>query len=105
MNTQQQNLDLNWKVAEALGWTELFRVGGSIVGCPPGGSPNSRNQAMVPNWSGDFNLCCELGLSYNIYPHRSEVEFRMRNEKIDRSTAFRHVMLFSVLSSRSISLK
>lgn len=105
MKTKEKNVDLNWKVAEALGWSELFKIGGSIVGQPPGGSPNSRNQAMVPNWSGDFSLCCELGLSHNVYPHRGEVEYRMRNDGMDRVTAFRHVMLLSVLASLSLSAK
>lgn len=103
MKTKENNVNLNWKVAEALGWTGLFKIGGSIVGQPPGGSPNSRNQAMVPNWSGDFNLCCELGLQYNVYPHRGEVEYRMRDGEMDRATAFRHVMLLSVLASLSLS--
>ena len=90
---KQRNIDLNWKVAELLGWSNLFQIVGSIVGRPPGGSPHSRDQGMVPDWAGDFTECCKLGLNYDIYPRRGEVELMMRNNEMDRELAYRHVML------------
>lgn len=47
-------MELNKRLAELLGWTNLFDAGGTLIGCPPGGAANSRDQAAVPNWAGDW---------------------------------------------------
>lgn len=50
----------NRRLAELLGWTGIFDVGGALLGTPPGGSPGSRDQAKVPDWAGDWRDCGPL---------------------------------------------
>ena len=57
-------MELNRRLAELLGWTELFDVGGALLGRPPGGSPSSRDQAKVPDWVGDWIDCGPLQARY-----------------------------------------
>lgn len=58
----------NWRLAELLGWTELFEVPGAILGTPPAGQPAARGQAKVPDWTGDWRDCGPL-----IAEHRMEL--------------------------------
>jgi hypothetical protein len=104
MKTQTQiELDLNQELAKLLGWTELFQTRGALIGRPPGGSPTTRDQCMAPNWIGNFNDCCELGLSYRITPHQASIEafmYDLENEhgiKLDFLTAYRHFMVKKVM--------
>lgn len=53
-------MDANRRLAELLGWTEIFDVGGALLGMPPGGNPASRDQAKVPDWVNDWNACGPL---------------------------------------------
>lgn len=57
---QQQQLDANRRLAELLGWTDLFQVRGALLGTPPAGAPQCRDQARVPNWAGDWRDCGPL---------------------------------------------
>lgn len=50
----------NRRLAELLGWTELFEVPGAILGAPPAGQPAGRGQAKVPDWTGDWRDCGPL---------------------------------------------
>ena len=105
MNTPKIDYDLklNRELAEALGWTEIFETKGALLGRPPGGSPRSRDQGMIPNWTGSFNECCELGLTYRITPHQATIEnfmYHMREEhgiELDFKRAYRHFMIRKVL--------
>ncbi len=54
------------QLAIALGWTNLVDAGGTLVGTPPGGGTNSRDQAAVPRWSRDWNACGPLLSTYNM---------------------------------------
>lgn len=58
------SLKLNQQLAENLGWTNIVDVGGTLLGTPPDGAPNSRGQTMIPNWAGDdataFQLHCKF---------------------------------------------
>ncbi len=47
-------MELNKRLAELLGWENLFDAGGTLIGRPPGGAENSRDQAAVPDWCGDW---------------------------------------------------
>jgi len=55
----------NHRLALALGWTNIAAVDGSLLGTPPGGAPNSRGQALIPNWTGDN--AAALLLMCNVY--------------------------------------
>jgi len=57
---RQQELDANRRLAEALGWTGIFNVGGALLGTPPTGAPQCRNQARVPDWTGRWEDCGSL---------------------------------------------
>lgn len=50
----QTPMELNKRLAELLGWQNLFDAGGTLIGRPPGGAENSRDQAAVPDWCGDW---------------------------------------------------
>ena len=55
---------LNTKLALLIGWTNIVESGGSLLGTPPNGSPNSRDQMLVPNWNGDWKACGLLIVRY-----------------------------------------
>jgi hypothetical protein len=67
----------NRRLAELLGWTDIFDVGGALLGTPPGGSPASRDQAKVPDWTGDWLACGPLMIQFvrrvRLWPHRAVV--------------------------------
>jgi hypothetical protein len=67
-------MELNRRLAGLLGWTELFNAGGAWLGRPPGGSQKSRDQAKVPDWTGDWAACGPLLSRYvrrlRAWPHR-----------------------------------
>ena len=56
----EKRLTANRRLAELLGWTELFEVPGAILGTPPPGEPAGRNQGAVPDWTGDWRACGPL---------------------------------------------
>ena len=58
----------NWTLATLLGWTELCNAGGALLGRPPAGVPESRGQAQVPNWCGDWNACGALMVEQGVCP-------------------------------------
>lgn len=59
----------NFSLATLLGWCNLALVGGgAILGTPPGGAPNSRGQAMVPDWCGDWAVAGPLMVEHGAYP-------------------------------------
>lgn len=53
-------LDLNRRLALALGWTNIVDVGNALLGMPPWGIPQARGQAPVPNWAGSWKDCGPL---------------------------------------------
>jgi hypothetical protein len=57
---QGAGLDSNRRLAQLLGWTNIFDVGGALLGTPPAGESSCRGQAKVPNWSGDWRDCGPL---------------------------------------------
>lgn len=71
------SMDANRRLAELLGWTELFKVGGAWLGRPPGGCQKSRDQAKVPDWTGDWRDCGPLMVEHirrmRLWPHRGIV--------------------------------
>lgn len=58
--TRQLSVAANRRLAELLGWTEIFDVGGALLGTPPPGQPACRDQAKVPDWTGDWRACGPL---------------------------------------------
>jgi hypothetical protein len=64
-----RNEQANYSLATLLGWHNLALVGGgAILGTPPGGAPNSRGQAMVPDWCGDWAHAGPLMVEHGAYP-------------------------------------
>lgn len=58
--------ELNKRLAALLGWTNFAEAGGALLGRPPGGSSNSRDQAAVPDWCGSWVECGPLMTSLGI---------------------------------------
>jgi hypothetical protein len=50
----------NLRLATLFGWTNLFAIGGALLGTPPAGLPSSRGQAFVPDWCGDWKAAGPL---------------------------------------------
>jgi hypothetical protein len=57
---QGTGIDANRRLAELLGWANIFDVGGALLGTPPAGEPQCRGQAKVPDWAGDWRDCGPL---------------------------------------------
>ena len=55
-----KRMTANRRLAELLGWADLFEVPGAILGTPPVGQPAGRNQGAVPDWTGDWRACGPL---------------------------------------------
>lgn len=70
-------MEANRRLAELLGWTDIFDVGGALLGMPPGGNPASRDQAKVPDWVNDWSACGPLMIQFirraKFWPHRAVV--------------------------------
>lgn len=60
MKNQQDYINLEREYAEAIGWTAIEQTGHVLLGCPPGGSPHSRDQAMLPQWARSWEACGPL---------------------------------------------
>ena len=56
MKNQENKIAANKRLAELLGWSSLVEVGGSLLGMPPAGAAESRGQALVPDWAGDWSV-------------------------------------------------
>lgn len=56
----------NMRLATLFGWTNLFALGGALLGTPPAGVPNSRGQALVPDWCRDWRPTGPLIGAYGI---------------------------------------
>lgn len=67
------NLALNKELAALLGWKDVFEIGGALMGTPKHGAENSRGQALVPDWVGDWAACGPLMADFGIYISRQDV--------------------------------
>lgn len=93
MKTNKKNVELNIQFATLLGWTKLFTIGGTVMGCPPQGSPNSRDQAAVPNWAGDYSAIMKLAIQNRCYPQLGDVLNHMKRNEVCEEDAYRHIMM------------
>lgn len=66
MITVQDQLTLEKKLAEALGWINIVSNGSSLLGKPPTGLPECRGQALIPAWTRDWAACGLLIGEYNV---------------------------------------
>lgn len=77
MVTDEIRLHAEMQLAHALGWTNLFLAGGSLIGTPPTGADSSRGQAAVPRWTRDWQACgqlmTELEIEPTFYPENAAV--------------------------------
>jgi hypothetical protein len=56
----------NMRLATLFGWTNLFALGGALLGTPPAGAPSCRGQALVPDWCRDWRPTGPLIGAYGI---------------------------------------
>ena len=54
MKNHENKIAANKRLAALLGWANIVEVGGSLLGTPPAGAAESRGQALVPDWMGDW---------------------------------------------------
>ena len=85
MNNQENKIAANKHLAELLGWTSIIEVGGALVGTPPVGAAESRGQALVPDWMGDWAAAGPLVVEYRVdlewtYGGRDVVAIINRND-------------------------
>ena len=66
MKNQENEIAANKRLAELLGWTSIVEVGGALVGTPPAGTAESRGQALVPDWLGDWSAAGPLLAQFEI---------------------------------------
>lgn len=66
MQNLENKIAANKRLAELLGWTSLVEVGGSLLGTPPAGAAESRGQALVPDWAGDWAAAGPLSTEHEI---------------------------------------
>jgi hypothetical protein len=59
-------MELTRRLAGLLGWSELTDAGGALLGRPPGGAENSRGQAAVPDWCGDWSAAGPISAEHEI---------------------------------------
>lgn len=68
MQNQEYKIAANKRLAEQLGWSRIAEVGGALVGTPPAGAAESRGQALVPDWMGDWAAAGPLLARFEICP-------------------------------------
>ncbi|PKV43651.1 hypothetical protein CLU92_0966 [Janthinobacterium sp. 61] len=66
MKNQENKIAANKRLAELLGWSKLIEVGGALVGTPSAGAAESRGQALVPDWMGDWAAAGPLLAQFDI---------------------------------------
>ncbi len=95
---------MNKTLAQLLGWTDLVELGGSLLGMPPGGAPDSRGQALVPDWLGDWRDCGPLIEMANIdilcwWPDQFEVDraIVVCADHASRDAALRHAIVLAAI--------
>lgn len=66
MKNQENEIAANKRLAELLGWSSIVEVGGALVGTPPAGVAESRGQALVPDWLGDWAAAAPLLVQFEI---------------------------------------
>jgi hypothetical protein len=76
-----KNLEANRRLAGLLGWTNIVEVAGALLGTPPVGSPESRGQAKVPDWAGDWRECGPLSSEHQIDVRHNKENISLRWSK------------------------
>jgi len=66
MKNQKNKIAANKRLAELLGWTKIAEVNGALVGAPPAGAAESRGQALVPDWAGDWAAIGPLSAEHQV---------------------------------------
>ena len=66
MQNKENKIAANKRLAELLGWTHITEVGGALVGTSPAGVAESRGQALVPDWVGDWAAAGQLICEYRV---------------------------------------
>ncbi|MGK5050761.1 hypothetical protein [Janthinobacterium sp. RB2P8] len=66
MQNQENKIAANKRLAELLGWTNIAELGGALVGTPPAGAAESRGQALVPDWAGDWAAIGPLAAEHQV---------------------------------------
>jgi hypothetical protein len=111
---ENQNLELNHRLATLLGWTNIIDNGGALLGTPPEGEPQCRGQARVPDWTGDWRDCGPLMARYLlavdlaqtfIMGHTDEGVQTVRANKCnsDRDEATRRAIVLAVIAKLEAS--
>jgi hypothetical protein len=99
-------MELNRRLAQLLGWTEIVDVGGAWLGRPPGGSQKSRDQAKVPDWCGDWAACGPL-LSHCVVagatsPSVDDCDFMQDRQDSGDDAALRRVIVAATISKLEV---
>lgn len=95
---------LNKAIAERLGWTQIVDARGVLLGRPPCGALNSRGQALVPNWAGNWGDCGPLigQHSIRVDPLRAGIsannEYVLFQDDMDADSAARHAIAMAFLA-------
>lgn len=66
MQNQENKIAANRRLAELLGWSRIAEVGGALVGTPPAGVAESRGQALVLDWAGDWAAIGPLAAEHQV---------------------------------------
>lgn len=66
MKNHEDKIAANKRLAALLGWTHIVEVGGALIGMPPAGAAESRGQALVPDWMGDWAVAGPLLAQFEI---------------------------------------
>ena len=66
MKNHENKIAANKRLAALLGWSRIAEVGGALIGTPPAGAAESRGQALLPDWAGDWAAAGPLAVEYDI---------------------------------------
>jgi hypothetical protein len=67
------------RLADLNGWTGIVRAGNTLLGTPPGGSPHSRGQAIVPAWARMWIACGPLIAEHDLNVVQSEMTVEVQD--------------------------
>lgn len=59
-------IEIERELAVARGWTHLMNINDVWLGTPSDGAPNSRGQAVVPQWARKWEFCGPLMVEHGL---------------------------------------
>jgi len=90
-------LHLNARIAELKGWINIVEAAGALLGTPPKGVNSCRDQALIPNWTGNWKDCGELMVEFDLYSSNYNLKGFQYENLQDKNSHIRRIICLSAI--------